>query len=352
MALYLRRKDITMNIPYRTQRALKRGAVTALIVILVLALIGLCWFVWLKRYVIYTRDKGAVLDMQMSAQIPEGEAAVPPPEQETVSIYYNEGENAINTSKELTKITGYYADTAALEKSVEEVLQQASALPTGTPVMLDVKSGKGNFYYSSAVSENRHKRIDPTAVDRLIQELDKKGMYLIAKLPALRDYHYGLIHDEDGLFVASGRFLWADEGYCYWLNPTRQGTIAWLVQIVTELKSLGFDEVVFDDFRFPDTDNLKFKDDKEEALATAARTLVTTCATDSFAVSFIGQNASFALPEGRSRLYLENVAAAEAAGIAGQLQLDNLEGRLVFLTEVHDTRFNDYSVLRPLEAAH
>lgn len=341
-----------MNIPYRTQRTLKRAAVAALIVILVAALVGLCWFIWLKRYIIYTRDQGAVLDMGLSAQFPEGEAAVPPPEQETVSIYYNEGDNAINTSKELTKIAGYYADTAALEKGVDTVLQQASVLAPGTPVMLEVKSGKGNFFYSSTVSDKRHKKIDPLAMDNLIQELDKKGLYLIAKLPALRDYHYGLIHDEDGLFVASGRYLWADDGYCYWLNPTRQGTIAWLVQIVTELKNLGFDEVVFDDFRFPDTDNLKFSADKNEALATAARTLVTTCTTDKFAVSFVGQDASFALPEGRSRLYLENVAAADAAGIAQQIQLDAPDARLVFLTQIHDTRFDEYSVLRPLEAAH
>lgn len=341
-----------MNIPYRTQRILKRAAVVALIVFLVAALVGLCWFIWLKRYIIYTRDHGAVLDMQLSAHVPEGEVAVPPPEEETVSIYYNEGDNAINTSKDLTKIVGYYANTSALEKGVDTVLQQASALAPGTPVMLDVKSGKGNFFYSSSLSENRHKKIDPVAMDQLIEELDKKGLYLIAKLPAFRDYHYGLIHDEDGLFVESGRYLWADEGYCYWLNPTRQGTIAWLVQIVTELKSLGFDEVVFDNFRFPDTDNLKFKADKQEAIATAARTLVSTCATDSFAVSFIGKDGTFALPEGRSRLYLQNVAAADAAGVAQQIQLEAADARLVFLTEVHDTRFDEFSVLRPLEAAH
>lgn len=341
-----------MNIPYRTQRTLKRVAVAVLIFILIAALVWLCWFVWLKRYIIYTRENGAVLDMQMSAHIPEGEVAVPPPPQETVSVYYNEGDNTINTSKDLTQIAGYYANTSALEKGIDTVLQQASMLPPGTPVMLDVKSGKGNFFYSSALSDKRHKKIDPLAMDELIKELDKKGLYLIAKLPALRDYHYGLVHDEDGLFVESGRYLWADDGYCYWLNPTRQGTVAWLVQIVMELKNLGFDEVVFDEFRFPDTDNLKFKGDKKEAIATAARTVVTTCATDSFAVSFVGQDISYPLPEGRTRLYLKNVAAADAAGVAQQFQQPLPEARLVFLTEIHDTRFDVYSVLRPLEAAH
>ena len=35
-------------------------------------------------------------------------------EKTDVSIYYNEGENALSTSRELTQITGYYANAAAL----------------------------------------------------------------------------------------------------------------------------------------------------------------------------------------------------------------------------------------------
>ena len=340
-----------MNIPYRTRRTLNRAAVIALIVILVAALVYLCWFIWLKRYIVYTREEGAVLDMQMSAQIPDGVVAVPPEEKPTISIYYNEGDNAINVSKELTQITGYYADRAALEKDIAAVRQQALALPTGTPVMLDVKTPKGKFFYSSVVGQQRNDNVDTESMDALIRELDQKGMYLIARLPALRDYYYGLEHTSDGLFVKKGSHLWADENYCYWLDPTKQGTLTFLVQIVTELKNLGFDEVVFDAFQFPDTDNIKFTGDKAEAIASAANTLVTTCATNNFAVSFVG-GADFPLPEGRSRLYLLNAAAADAAGIAQQTGVADPAIRLVFLTEIHDTRFEAYSVLRPLEAAH
>jgi hypothetical protein len=145
--------------------------------------------------------------------------------------------------------------------------------------------------------------------------------------------------------------LFVDEGGCYWLNPTKQGTVTYLVQIVTELKSLGFDEVVFDSFTFPDTKYKRVDFDEAEALAIAAKTLVTSCATERFAVSFV-QTADFALPDGRSRLYLKDAAAADAALLAQQTGLADPAARLVFLTEIHDTRFDDYSVLRPLDAAH
>lgn len=340
-----------MNIPYRTRFALKRAAIISLIILLIASLVFLCWFVWLKRYVIYTRDQGAILDMELSAQVPVGEVAAPPAQAETIFIYYNEGDNAINTSKDLTQITGYYADTAALEAGVSTVWAQAKALPTGTPVMLDVKNPKGNFFYSSSVSANRSSSVDVAAMDAMIKDLDSRGMYLIARLPALRDYQFGLASTSNGLFVKSGAYLWADDDYCYWLNPTTEGTLTYLVQIATELKNLGFDEVVFEEFRFPDTDNLKFSEDKPAALAKAAETLVTSCSTDSFAVSFV-QEAGFALPAGRSRLYVQSAVAANAAVIAQQTGLSDPAVNLVFLTEVHDTRFDAYSVLRPLEAAH
>ena len=188
-------------------------------------------------------------------------------------------------------------------------------------------------------------------MDELIRQLDSKGMYLIARLPALRDYSFGLSSTSNGLFVSSGAYLWADDDYCYWLDPTKEGTVTYLVQIVTELKNLGFDEVVFDEFRFPDTDDLKFSGDRAQALNTTAQTLVTTCATGSFAVSFVGEEEGFTIPSGRCRLYVENATAAQAAGIAASSGLADPSIYLVFLTEFHDTRFDAYSVLRPLESA-
>ena len=68
--------------------------------------VWLCWLLWLSRYIIYTRD-GAKLDFSLDAQVAVGEPALPPGEQETVSIYYNEGENVVETTTELKQLLGY-----------------------------------------------------------------------------------------------------------------------------------------------------------------------------------------------------------------------------------------------------
>ena len=340
-----------MNIPYRTRRILQQIAIIALVVFVVAALVWLCWFTWLKRYIIYTRNDGAVVDFSMSAQLPEGELALPPAQNETVSIYYNEGDNAINTSKELTQLVGYYVDRDALIAGTDQVLQQARELDRKTPIMLEVKSATGNFFYSSAVAEYRDSKVNVESVDELIRELNESGFYLIARLPSLRDRMYGLNNVNDGVFDTRGAYLFRDEGACYWLNPARQGVLTYLVQIVSELKSLGFDEVVFDYFEFPDTKYMRFDGDKDQALAEAAKTLLTSCGSDNFTVSF-AQKPGFSLPEGRTRLYIKDAVAADAALLAQQTGLENAQVRVVFLTQFHDTRFDEYGVLRPLDAAH
>lgn len=338
-----------MIIPYRTRQVFKRIALAALAVLLVLALIWSIWFIWLKRYVVYTSD-GAKLDFSLGT-FTQGQVAEEPPPGETVSIYYNEGDNLVQTSTELTQMTGYYIEIGAMQEDIEAVISQVRQLAAGTPVMVDVKNIYGSFYYSSNVSDQRASSVDTQKMDELIKLLNTKDIYTIARLPALRDYYYGLHHVPDGLPLPGG-YLWMDDDSCYWLDPTKEGTLTYLVQIVTELKNLGFDEVVFYDFCFPDTESIIFNGDRNEALKQSAQTLVKTCTNDRFAVSFVASDAAFPLPEGRSRMYLENAAAADAANIAVQTGLTDPDIRLVFLTENHDTRFDAFSVLRPLSAAH
>ena len=340
-----------MNIPYRTRRLLMRIGIAVLVAVFVAAVVWLCWFVWLGRYVVYTRDDGAVLDFDRSPELAAGQLAQPPEPSETIPIYYNEGENLVNNSSELTQLLGYYVEPAALQEDISAVMTQIRALPAETAVMVDVKNIKGEFYYSSTVGSLRSSSVDTTAMDELIQFLDRSNMYTIARLPALRDYHFGLNNVPSGLFHSSRQYLWMDDDSCYWLNPTSEGTFSYLVQIVNELKALGFDEVVFSDFRFPDTTQIYFDGDKSQALADTAKKLLSACASDRFAVSFVSTT-GFTLPEGRCRLYLQNVAAADLTSVAADTGIDDTAVNLVFLTEVHDTRFDVYGVLRPLSTAH
>ena len=89
----------------------------------------------------------------------------------------------------------------------------------------------------------------------------------------------------------------------------------------------------------------------DEAISAAATTIMASCASDSFVVSFGAATPAFPLPDGRSRLYLSDVSAQEVAARASQATFENPEARLVFLSDTNDTRFDSYSVLRPLSVS-
>jgi len=333
-----------MSIPYRTRQSMGRFFTALLVITVIFVIAALCWLLWLDRFVVYTRD-GAKLDFGVSMNM-GGQPAEKPVPGEPVDIYYADGPNAVkpNTS-EFQKLTGYSVSEAMLQGDIAALSRQIQLLPTGTPIMLDMKNIRGDFLYNTALGPISDKA-SVGDIEKMIAELRNKGYYLVARLPALRDYWHGLNNVSHGLFNQDRYSLWMDADRCYWLDPTNEGTLTYLVQIVSELRNLGFDEVVLYDFRFPDTDRIAFEGDRAEAIGHAASVLVKSCSSDTFAVSFGVSDSGFPLPEGRTRLFFQNVAAADAASLAAQSGLD--EERLVFLTDLMDTRFDDYGVLRPL----
>ena len=114
---------------------------------------------------------------------------------------------------------------------------------------------------------------------------------------------------------------------------------------------MGFDEVVLGDFMFPDTDRIVYSKNKKEVLQNAAARLVEACGSSRFAVSFVVSDAEFALPAGRTRLYLEGKTAGEAKQQAELATVPDNLINLAFITDLKDSRFDNYSVLRPLTLA-
>ena len=342
-----------MNIPYRTRLKLQRYGTIALFVVMVLSLIWFCWVVWLERYVVYTRE-GATIDFTISSQQLRGVVATPDEARTDVGIYYNEGENAISTSTDLTQLNGYYVTIQDMVKDFDAVRARLSSLAAGTPVMIEVKNAYGTFYYPSEVGYSKSEAVDVNALAEMVKELNVRGLYVIAKVPAYRDYLFGLNNTTCGLPIASGKYkgsLWMDSDGYYWLKPTNAGTVNYLNSIILELKALGFDEVVLDDFRMPESTAYSYSGDKQQDVIEAAQSLMKSLSSDYFTVSFVVESSTFPLPEGRCRMYLNNVAPSSVGLTAAQATISDADIRLVFLADTNDTRYNEYGVLRPLAAA-
>ena len=334
-----------MKLSYRTRCALKRMGIVILALLVIGAVAYSLWFTWLDRFIVYSREFGAKLDFSSNIAEKNGVAAEKPAEKPPVTVFYNDGQY-VEESAELTQIKGYYVTTAQLEEDLEGVLAKLQELPKGTAVMIDVKSMYGNFFYSSSIREHRASSIDPEAMDAFIETINSGNLYTIAHLPAFRDMKYGQENIMQTLQDKNG-YGWWDYYGCYWLVPSKTAVQDYVTQIALELRGLGFREVVFYDFCFPDTDKVVYNGDRKKVLFDAAQAIVKTCATDRFTVSF--EDGGFGIPEGRCRIYGIDVAASSIESYVQKFERENAEVSFVFLTEMHDTRYEQYSVLRPLK---
>ena len=342
-----------MRLTYRTRRMLQRLGIVSLILLLMFIIAWFCSVVFLERYVVYTRD-GAMLDLSVSANDILGERVTDRTSTTNITIHYNEGSDAVNMSDELFQLNGYYIDIETLKTDIAGVWDLLEPLSSNTPIMIDLKGGYGSAYYSSTLPGIiTSSEVSVAAVDELIGHLNERNFYTIARISAFRDYNYGLNHVPAGLMHVNGKGLWPDEGHCYWLDPTKEDTIKWIVSIIKEIKNMGFDEVVLTDFRFPDSDKYRFDGDKDAALVEAATKILNECGDRKFTVSFAVNNHEFALPEGRTRMYLEKVAATNVGAVASKVSetVSDPELRLVFVAQTNDTRFDAYSAMRPITVA-
>lgn len=336
-----------MIFSYKTRQFLRRFAVLLLAVVLLTAVALLLGGIWLRRFIVYT-PQGAVLNMALPTAA-EGQLAVRP-DAMTVPIVYPDTEQPPQVQPGQQRLVGYYITAEQMQEDLAGLRQQIAQLPADTAIMLDVKNFWGYFYYSTSLGTGSDNFI-LAEIDSFIAELTRSELYVIARLPAFRDYEYGLNNIPSGLATSKG-YLWTDEKGCYWLDPTDDGTLTYLIQITKELRSLGFDEVVFQDFYVPESNKIVFDADRKEAVEAAAATLVTSCATDSFAVSFVGYRPDLILPEGNCRLYLADVAAVDVADVLAQVTTADQTLKVVFFATTNDTRYDVCGTLRPLELAH
>ena len=331
---------------YRTRRLLRRALIAALWLAAIGLLLWACWMVWIQRYVVYTRD-GVKIDFDRSTVDIVGEEARPLAPRDPISIYFTPKDEITEMGAKLYQILGYYVPTDALLYDISAVSGQIDLLTPGSAVMIDLKSIYGNFFYSTRIDgASVAEAINTKMVDNIIKKLTSNDYYAIARVPAFREMDFdttACLSDEDG-------YPWHDEEYCVWLDPTDDQTMAYLIQICNELRNLGFDEVVFYEFRFPESSNYVFDSEltKPQALAETAATLVSTCTAEGFAVSF-ESDSSFVLPEGQSRLYLDGISAEQAASVASTIPVLDPKANIVFKATSNDTRYNEFSALRVMD---
>ena len=316
------------------------------IALTLLFLLILLFVVYLGRFVVYTPD-GVRIDFgrDTSRDVPL-QTGSPAPTQplEQVEIEFADPDPR-GQSSEL--VSGWYIDLEMLQDP-SAVLAAVQELNPPCTVLIDLKGGNGSFYYSTGLDGARRADISIATVDAVISYLRSHGFTMVARLRTFQDSRFAEQHNSCALQTASGA-LWLGNGF-YWLDPGNEAVLAYLKQIARELAEKGFQEIVFDDFRFPNGTQIVYNSEqtRTELIAGVAQDLLNFFSSSNIKISFGNPATDFAPPAG-ARIYVSGVTGSSvSAAVKGYAHLDDPQTQLIFLTSSKDNRFDPYQVLRPL----
>lgn len=331
------------HISYRNRLLLKKLLRYALILLAVALVAAVVVLIYVEPYIVYERD-GAHLELskKYEATTPS-EAPTPRPTVENPQIVYDSGEGL---TQSIADLGGYYITTSMLQDP-SAVLEAVQALNEPCAVYMELKSVWGNFYYSTSLTGRPLANVDIDTVNALISYLNDNGFYMIASVPAFPDQAYALENTSCGLPLSNGA-LWMDENGTYWLDPGNETVISYLLQIARDLASLGFNEIVFSEFRFPSSNSIAYSSAKttSQLLSDTASELAGFFTGSKLTISFRTNLLDFVGASSAGRLYISDVDGSRVE-LYAQAYADGPK-EVVFLSSSRDTRFENQAVLRPL----
>lgn len=318
---------------FRQKLLLKR---TLIIIVILIALILVSLFVgytYLGRYVVYTEDGAYFSFNKQETTVSEYEAMTVGPENPVLvtgeSIYEADftGET-LEDSLDASEVNGIMVDYETLSAGVG--LSSIEFTESGyNTLVLEMRVAGSDILKTSAVTD-------------LMARAKANNMKLIAKMSCLDDSEYALANLTQALPIAGGA-LWIGQGGSYWLDPTNESVQDYLLGMIEELIDMGFDEILLDTFYFPESQSIVYNTGdytRAELLVEAYNKLAAVVKNRCILGIYISNAAEMT----HQAMYnAEHVYAYFASGASLKSYTETYPGvYLVFVTDSHDTRFEDY----------
>lgn len=161
-------------------------------------------------------------------------------------------ENGNREEKKNIKVKAVYltGHTAGTESMLDHFIELVKTTELNA-LVIDIKDD-GFVNYESNVPEVRDnqlfkKRFD---VDHVLKKLHDNGVFVIGRIVCFKDNQLATKRPELAIKRPNGAF-WKENGTTAWLNPYKEETWKYNIDIAKEAIDKGFDEIQFDYVRFP-----------------------------------------------------------------------------------------------------
>lgn len=335
-----------MKLSYQQKRILRILLRVLLALLLFAVLFCVCRVIYLQRFLVYD-ENGVHLDYT-GAPKATGQAEKPALTEDYALVQQpmtlpgkTEPQGESSTSIRGTEISA----AQLLDGSLRETIRSAAK---GTDFLLfTLKNERGQFLYRTGISAADCTGADPDGVSAFLAELAASGCRMAALLPAFADSAYAL-YDYTHSLLTESISLCIDENGSYLLDPAAEDTESYLLAQARELAELGFSEICFAGFDFPETSGLVYEGDGAQAVRTLAENLSRTLRQENISVSFLSEDDAVTVLSSRVYITARDGGSILSAAERYCALFPDDNSRLFFRTKSHDTRFQKYGTVAPL----
>ena len=235
----------------------RSGARTALLIIIALLLVVLLLSVAvhfvLQKYVVYTDDGQARVELPFLAE----REPVPTPAPDDPMVLVTEGPMASDDplatpQPEVVEQEPLFAVRLPRTALTDGSAAEAVAAAGGNAALFDMKGDDGFLAYVSALPEAVN--LGTSAADSRINDgvriLNDTDLYTVARISCFRDNRVPRM-DNSLAIRTTGGYNWFDPQDLRWVDPGNPYIQNYLAGVCRELAQLGFDEILLDWAAYP-----------------------------------------------------------------------------------------------------
>lgn len=218
----------------------------------VLLLGGLCFLGYsvAEPIINYTKHKG---DEPASTEPPASQQTTEPAEK----LVQQATEAPTQTPTEAPEPAYYTAAALRVSDlaSADALRAALSAVPANQEIEyieVPLKVKGGGVYYASSVYEAQTSIQSALTLPEMIQEIENSGYKAAAVVSVFRDNLLPANFFDAGYVYASSGALWTDMNGQAWASPYAQRAVDYNTNLIMELTSAGFEQIICSDLVFPD----------------------------------------------------------------------------------------------------
>lgn len=236
-------------------RSRSRTVLTALIVILLVLLVAVvAFFLFAQRYIVYTDDGQAHLELPFFQKATPTPGPAPAESQDIVIITPDPTSTPAPTLKPTVKAVWLLRGALTDGTAAEQVRAEG-----GNAVMFNMKADDGTLGYVSSLPQAiaLNSSAAEAGLNDSIKDLTSGGLYTIARVSCFKD-NKAPRNDNSLAIKTNSGYNWQDPEGRRWMNVSIPAAWEYIIGVCKELAELGFDEILLENSGYPTEGNLHY----------------------------------------------------------------------------------------------